>query len=55
MGYGYFNDLTRVKGSDNILRDKTFSIAKNRKYDEYQRGFTSKIYNFFDKIIKKQF
>ena len=31
------------------MRDKAFSIAKNPKYDGYQRGFDSMIYNFFDK------
>ena len=34
------------------LRDKAFNIAKNPKYDGYQRGLTSMIYNFFDKNTK---
>ena len=29
--------------------DKAFNIAKNPKYDEYQRGLASMVYNFFDK------
>ena len=32
-----------------ILRDKAFNIAKNQKYDEYQRSFASMLYKFFDK------
>ena len=32
-----------------ILRDKAFNIAKNPKYDEYQRGLASMVYKFFDK------
>ena len=31
------------------MRDKAFNIAKNPKYDGYQCGFASMIYNFFDK------
>ena len=30
------------------MRDKTFNIAKNPKYDGYQRGLASMVYNFFD-------
>ena len=35
MTYGDFKDLTRRTSSDKILRDKTFNIAKNPKYDAY--------------------
>ena len=31
------------------MRDKSFNIAKNRKYDEYQRGLASMVYKCFDK------
>ena len=34
MTYGEFKDLTRRTGSDKILCDKAFNIAKNPKYDE---------------------
>ena len=47
--HGYLRDLTRRTASDKILRDKEFSIAKNPKYDGYQRVFTSMVYKFFDK------
>ena len=31
------------------MRDKAFNIAKNPKYDGYQRGLASMVYTFFDK------
>ena len=49
MAYGYFKHLARRTASDKILRNKTFNIAKNPKYDGYQRGLASLIYTFFDK------
>ena len=40
MAYGDFRDLKRRTASrtDKILRDKAFNIAKNPKYNGYQRG-----------------
>ena len=49
MVYGDFKDLTRRTASDKILRDKAFNIAKNPKYDGYQRGLVSVVCMFFDK------
>ena len=49
MAYGGFKDLARRTASDRILRDKAFNIAKNTKYDGYQRGLASMVYTFFDK------
>ena len=49
LAYGDFKGLTRRAASDKILRDKAFNIAKNPKYDGYQRGLASMIYKFFDK------
>ena len=49
MAYGDFKDLKRRTASDKILRDKAFNIAKNPKYDGYQRGLASMVYAFFDK------
>ena len=48
MAYGDFKDLTRRTASDNVLRDKTFNIATNSKYDGYQRGLASMVYKSFD-------
>ena len=52
MAYGDFKDLKRRTFSDKVLRDKAFNIAKNPKYDGYQRGLASIIYKFFDKKSK---
>ena len=49
MVYGVFKDIARRTASDEVLRDKTFNIAKNPKYDGYQRGLASMVYKFFDK------
>ena len=49
MAYRYFKDLARRTVSDNILRNKTFSIATNPKYDGYQRGLAFMVYTFFEK------
>ena len=38
--------------ADKVLRDKAFNIAKNPKYDGYQRGLASMVYTFFDKKTK---
>ena len=50
MAYGDFKDLTRRTVFDKILHDNAFSIAKNSKYDGYQRGLVSMVYIF---LIKK--
>ena len=52
MAYGNFKDLARRTASDKVLRDKAFNIAKNPKYDGYQRGLASMVYKFFDKKSK---
>ena len=49
MAYGDFKDLARRTVSDKFLRDKAFNIAKNPKYDGYQRGLASMVDKFFDK------
>ena len=35
--------------SDKILKDRAYEIARNPKYDGYQRVFTSIIYKYFHK------
>ena len=37
---------------DKVLRDKAFNIAKNPKYDGYQRNLASMVYKVFDKKSK---
>ena len=49
MGYGGFKDLAKGTVSDTLVRVIAFDIAKNPKYDGYQRGRASVVYNFFDK------
>ena len=49
MVYGDFKYLGRRTGSDKVLRDNAFNIAKNPKYDGYQRGLAFMVYKFFDK------
>ena len=49
MAYGDLKDLKRRIASGKILRDKAFNIAKNPKYDGYQRGLASMVHKFFDK------
>ena len=52
MAYWDFKDLKRRTASDKVLRDKAFNVAKNPKYDGYQRGLASIVYKFFDKKFK---
>ena len=52
MAYGDFKDLKKRTAGDKVLRDKAFNIAKNCKYDRYQRGLASMVYKFFDKKTK---
>ena len=49
MAYGDFKDLARRASSDKVLRDKAFNIAKNPKYEGYQRGLASMVYKVFNK------
>ena len=49
MAYGDFKDLAKRTPADKVLRDKAFNIAKNPKYDAYQRGSASIVYKLFDK------
>ena len=52
MSYGDFKDLARRTASDKVLRNRAFNIAKNSKYDGYQRGFVFMVYKFFDRKSK---
>ena len=49
MAYGKAKDLLRRTQSEKILRNKTFKIASDPKYDGYQRGLAPMVYKFFDK------
>ena len=49
MAYGDFKVAAKRTAADKVLRDKTFNIAKDPKYDGYQRGLASMVYKFFNK------
>ena len=53
MDYRDFKGLARRTASDKVLRDKAFSIAKNPKYDGYQRGLLLWFTNFLIKSRKE--
>ena len=42
-----FKDLARRTASDKGLRDNASNIAKNLKYDGYQKGLASTVCEFF--------
>ena len=50
--YSDSKDLMKRTVADKILKNRAFSIAKDPKYDGYQRGLASMVYNFFDKKSK---
>ena len=43
--------LTKRTVADKILKIKAFDIAKDPKYDGYQRGLASMVYKFFDSKV----
>ena len=51
MGYGDFKDLAKRAASDKVSRDRAFNIAKNLKYNGYQRGLASMVYNLLIKSL----
>ena len=53
MAYGDFKDLAKRTAADKVLKDKAFNIAKDPKYDEYQRRLASMVYQFFDRKTKR--
>ena len=49
MAYGDFKDLAKRTAADRVLKNKAFNIAKDPKYDGYQRGLASMVHKFFGK------
>ena len=45
--YSDSKDLTKRTVADKILKNRAFNIAKDPKYDGYQRGLASMVYKFF--------
>ena len=51
MAYRDFNNLSRRRASDKVLRDKTLNIDTNSKHDGYQRGLALMVIDFLIKSI----
>ena len=51
MAYGKSKYLTKRTQSDKVLRDKTFKIASDPKYDGYQRGLAAMVFKFLIKNV----
>ena len=49
--YFYSKDPTKRTVADKILKNRAFNIAKDQKYDGYQRGLASMVYKFFDSKV----
>ena len=49
--YTKYKDTENRLISDQKLRNRTYDIASNPKYDGYQRGLASMVYNFFDSKV----
>ena len=47
--YSDSKDLTKRTAADKILRNRAFNIAKDPKYDGYQRGLASMVCKVLDK------
>ena len=50
--YSDSKDLIKRTVADKILKNKAYDIAKDPKYDGYQRGLASMVYKFFNKKSK---
>ena len=53
MAYGDFKDLAKRTIADKVLWYRAFKIASDQKYDGYQRGLASMVYNFLIKSHKE--
>ena len=49
--YSDSKDLIKRTVADKILKNKAFDIAKNPKYDGYQRGLDFMVYKIFDSKV----
>ena len=49
--YSDSKDLIKRTAADKILKNKAFDLAKDPKYDGYQRGLASMVYKFFDSKV----
>ena len=49
--YAEYKDVQNRLISDQKLRNNAYDIASNPKYDAYQRGLASMVYEFFDSKV----
>ena len=49
--YSDSKDLTKRTIADKNFKNRAFDIAKDPKYDGYQRGLTFMVYKFFDSKV----
>ena len=49
--YSDSKNLTKRTVADKIFKNEAFDIAKDPKYDGYQRGLASMVYKFFDSKV----
>ena len=49
--YSDSKDLTKRTVAVKIFKNKAFDIAKDPKYDGYQKGLASMVYKFFDSKV----
>ena len=47
----WHKDLEKRTQSDIVLKNKALKIGSNPKYNGYERGLASMVYNFFDKKL----
>ena len=52
--YSDSKDLTKRTIADKILKNGALNIAKDPKYDAYQRGLASMVYKLFDKKSRRK-
>ena len=51
VAYSDSKDLTKRTVADKILKNRAFNIAKDQKYDGYQRGLASMVYKCFESKV----
>ena len=52
MAYNKYKDLETRTQSDRVLKDKSFKIASNPRYNGYEKGLASMVYKLFDRKSK---
>ena len=53
MAYNKYKNLKERTQSDIVLKNKTYEIATNPRYDFFQRALASMVWKFFNERSKK--